>query len=250
MELRWADPDAIVRGVALTLLVGALARGAGAVSFTGLVAGVLVGGAVSASLGAAGLLVVGLFFVMGSVATRWKYAEKARRGLAEPGGGSRGAGRVLAKGGIGTLLALALLFPLFGEHSMRAAFCGAFAAAAADTLGTEVGQVRGKRAFTLLPPRRVPPGTEGAVSLEGTAAALWGALAVGAMAALAGILPWWDLLAVGLGGLGGSLVESLVAPLLRALPRHSGLVGNLVTTASGAALAALGSILVSGGAAP
>jgi uncharacterized protein (TIGR00297 family) len=251
MDLRWADPDDVMRGVAYTLVAAGLARFAGAVSLTGMVAGILVGSVIALGLGTGGLAVAGVFFVLGSVATRWKYAEKARRGLAEPGGGSRGAGRVLAKGGVGTALAAAALFPLFGYEGVRAAFCGAFAAAAADTLGTEVGQVRGRHAFTLLPLRAAAPGTEGAVSIEGTSAAFWGALLVAGVGVVAGVLPLIDLLAVSLGGLFGSLIESLCAPLLRALPNaHRGLAGNLVTTASGAGLAAIGSALLRSGSAP
>ena len=239
MTLDLPSPESIQRGLMLTLAVGAVARWFGAVSGSGLVAGLFVGTTVSVGLGAPGLGIVGGFFVLGTVATRWRLKEKKRRGLAEPGGGARGAGRVLAKGAVGTLLALAALHPHFDPLLSRAAFVGAFAAAAADTVGTEVGQILGRRPVRLLPPGRAEPGTEGAVSFQGTLAALLAAAAVAAIAlpaqlALLRSLPW-----IALGGLGGSLVESLLAPVLRRVP-HRGLAGNLVTTAAGAALAAAG----------
>jgi uncharacterized protein (TIGR00297 family) len=244
------DPDSLARGGVALLLAGAAARAAGAVSASGLGAGLAVGAACVAGLGAAGLAPLGAFFVLGSSATRWKYAEKAKRGLAEPGGGARGAGRVLAKGGVGAALALAAAFPWTDDALARAACVGAFAAAAADTLGTEVGQVLGRRAFTLLPPRASAPGVEGAVSLEGTVAAAAGAAVVAIAALAAGTVEGAAVAALAAAaGLLGSLVESAAAPLLRRFP-HRGLAGNLVTTASGAALAAAGAALLAARSSP
>jgi uncharacterized protein (TIGR00297 family) len=231
------EPDLVVQGLCITFLVGGLARWFGAVSASGFWAGLAVGFWVSLSLGSPGLLVVGTFFVLASGATKWKYREKHRRGVAEPGGGARGAGRVMAKGAIGTALAVAAVFDTYDTVLVRAAFVGAFAAAAADTLGTEVGQVKGKRAFTLIPLRPVKPGTPGAVSLEGTTAALLGAAAVAGAGVWGGFQTTAWLPAVACGGLAGSFVESLAAPLLRRAPA-SGLLANLVTTASGGAAAA------------
>lgn len=237
MRLFLPDPELVVQGLVLTLGVAGAARWWGAVSTSGFWAGISVGAWVSVALGSPGLLVVGTFFLLGTAATRWRYAEKHRRGVAEPGGGARGAGRVLAKGSVGAALAVAGLFDTFDPVLVRAAFTGAFAAAAADTLGTEVGQVLGKRAFTLAPPRRARPGTPGAVSLEGTLAGLAGAAAVALAGVVAGIqlAAWLPVLAVG--GLLGSLAEALLSPLLRRSPARD-LLANLVTTASGAAAAA------------
>jgi uncharacterized protein (TIGR00297 family) len=238
MTLNFPEPDHVVLGLVLTLAIAGLARGAGAVSGSGFAAGLSVGGWVSLGLGSPGLVPVGVFFLLGSGATRWRYAEKHRRGVAEPGGGARDAARVLAKGCVGAALAVAALFDTFQPGLVRAAFAGAFAAAAADTLGTEVGQVLGRRAFTLVPPRAAAPGTPGAVSLDGTFAAFTGAAVVAGGAVLAGLLlPIWGL-AVAAAGLLGSLLESVLSPVLRRSPA-GGLAGNLVTTASGAALAAL-----------
>jgi len=46
----------------------------------------------------------------------------------------------------------------------------ALATATADTTASEIGQLVGRRAFLPLTLRRVPVGTEGAISLEGTLA--------------------------------------------------------------------------------
>jgi uncharacterized protein (TIGR00297 family) len=241
--MRLPDPDSLALGATVLLLVAAAARAVGAVSPSGLAAGVAVGGACTLGLGAAGLAPLGAFFVVGSAATRWKYAEKAKRGLAEPGGGARGAGRVLAKGGIGAALAMSAILPAADPVLLPAAVVGAFAAAAADTLGTEVGQVLGRRAYTILPPRWAAPGVEGAISVEGTLAALGGAGVVAWAATSAGLVPAGIATGAAIAGLLGSLVESAAAPLLRLVP-HRGLAGNLLTTASGAALAVVAARLL------
>jgi len=245
------DPAHVVQGIVVTLAIAGVARGLGLVSGSGFLAGISVGVWVSLGLGSPGLWPVGTFFILGSAATRWRYADKHRRGIAEPDGGSRGAGRVLAKGTVGAALAVAGLFDTFDPALVRVGFVAAFAAAAADTLGTEVGQVLGKRPFTLIPPRPAAPGTPGAVSWPGTAAGAAGALLVALAAVQGGILstdrvralPW--ALVAAAGGVLGSLVEAVLSPLLRKVERRD-LLANLVTTAAGAALAALGAALLLG----
>jgi uncharacterized protein (TIGR00297 family) len=250
MRIYVPDPGLVVGGLVITLAVAGVARWFGMVSTTGFLAGLSIGGWVSLGLGSPGLVVVGAFFVMGSLATRWRYAEKEKRGVAEPGGGARGAGRVLAKGSIGAALAVAALFGDFDPVLVRAAFVGSFAAAAADTLGTEIGQVVGRNAFTLVPFGPAKPGTPGAVSFDGLLAGFLGSAAVAGCAVAAG----HDLLApvaglpVAAAGLLGSVVESALAPVLRKIPARD-LTANLVTTAAGAALAALAVALIFPGAA-
>ncbi len=240
------DPDLVAKGLIITVGAGGLARLVGAVSPSGLWAGLAVGVCISVGLGAPGLVAPCAFVLLGVAATRWRYDDKKARGIAEPTGGARGGGRVMAKGFIGTALALVALSPDAHPLLVRLAFSGAFAAAAADTLGTEVGQVLGKTAFTVLPPRRVEPGTEGALSVQGTLAALAAAVVVAVSTAWAEIIPWELVHGVALAGLLGSILEAFAAPLLKRAP-HSGLMGNMVVTSSGAALAAASAYVLLGG---
>src|ERR1051326_5402891 len=62
------------------------------------------------------------------------------------------------------------------------------ATAAADTAGSEIGQLLGRTTFLPLSFRRVERGTEGAISLEGTLAGIVAAVAVG-VAAVAMAVP-------------------------------------------------------------
>lgn len=170
----------------------------GALVLSGAVAGTFVGAVVLyfAGLGAAAILV--LFFVTSSALS-----------ALPPGGerSERNARQVMANGSIAA--AAAALFG-FGTAA-EVAFLGAVAAATADTWATEIGVRWGQRPRSLLTLQRQPPGTSGAVSLPGTAAALVGALAVGSAGS------WWlvglqgrDAIAVTLAGFIGSLIDSLL----------------------------------------
>ena len=147
----------------------------GALSPGGAVAAGLVGGTVLArgGLPAAGALVA--FFVTSSALGRYKARAKARRGvLAQAKGGRRDAWQVLANGGAGAV-ALAL-----GGRRGAPAFLGALATAGADTWATELGLLASGPPRLVTTLRPVAPGTSGAVTPQGTLAAVGGALTVGA----------------------------------------------------------------------
>jgi uncharacterized protein (TIGR00297 family) len=120
------------------------------------------------------------FFVIGTATTKLGYARKAKAGLAQEKGGRRGASHAFANTGVAAVCAIACwrglgLVPLF----MGVA---ALATAAADTAGSEIGQLIGRYTFLPLSFRRVERGTQGAVSLEGTLAGIVAAFIVGAAA--------------------------------------------------------------------
>ena len=87
--------------------------------------------------------------------------------------------------------------------------------ALADTLGTEVGTLFGRSPRSPLSFRRLEPGTPGAVSRAGTAAAFAGAAVIALSAWLFGWAPRGVVLAVLAGGFLGALAESVLADLGR-----------------------------------
>ena len=115
------------------------------------------------------------------------------------------------------------------------AFAAALAAGGSDTVASEIGKAWGTRTFYLVPPRLVPPGTSGAMSLEGTAAGLVGALALGALAVGLGLVPAAALLPVVVGATVGSLAESVLGATLEA----PGILNNDVLNFINTAIAAL-----------
>ncbi|TPW16925.1 MAG: hypothetical protein FD129_569, partial [bacterium] len=177
------------------------------------------------------------FFVLGSGLTKFGYAKKAALGLAEEKGGRRGWQNAVANGGVGVLSAVAWL--VTGWEPLRAAFAASFATALFDTAGSEIGGLYGRTPISLRSFRRVPPGTEGAVSLEGTLGAFGFAFLITVLAAATGQLPVGLGPAVLLGSLIGGLYESLAAGRLPL--GHQAL--NFTNTLVGA-LAALGLVLL------
>ena len=125
------------------------------------------------------------FFILGSGATKMGTAVKKARGVAESG--QRAWQNVIAKGGF---QALALVWwrwaPPEWQRVIGLAVIAGFATAVMDTVSSEIGKWLGRRTFLWWNFRRVPPGTEGAISLEGTLAGL----VAGALLSFGGVALW------------------------------------------------------------
>jgi uncharacterized protein (TIGR00297 family) len=128
-------------------------------------------------------------FVLAFGATRFRRRTKEQSGLAESRRG-RGASQVAANMGAAALAALALPLrsvPLTNPFShgsndpgplILTPLVAALAEAAADTVSSEVGQAVGGSPLLLVSFRRVPAGTDGAVSILGTIAGSLAAVVV------------------------------------------------------------------------
>ena len=157
-----------------------------------------------------------VFFVSSSLLSHFRERDKARTAADKFSKGSqRDVGQVAANGGVATLLALGYgLTPGAGmRESLQAGFTGALAAANADTWATELGVLSPQQPRLITTGKTVAPGTSGAITLLGSAAAALGALLLGAgMWIMQGCrkslasLPLIGLLS----GLAGSLFDSLL----------------------------------------
>ena len=176
-----------------------LAYALGMVSWGGALGGFIVGAAIYLSLGPPGFAVLALFVVGGSVLTRIGYRSKERRGIAQSRGGRRGAKNAFANCGVALLCAF--LAALLSSEAFAAAFVASLGAAFADTAESEVGQLADSAPRLITTLRKVPPGTDGAVSSPGTLAGF----AAAGLTALLG-------LALGLvGGPGAALLVACAA---------------------------------------
>ena len=196
------------------LLAGLL----GVVSVSGMLGGLLLGELVFAGLGWRGWLILVGFFVLGTLATKLGYKEKEKRGLAQEGGGRRGAKHALANTACATLLAVASPFIDAAWPALALplvlAFVGAFAIAVFDTGSSELGQLYGRKPVLITTFRRVEPGTAGAVSWQGTLGGLGLAALMGLLAAGVGLIPWSLVWIPPLAGLVGSSFESYLGAWL------------------------------------
>jgi len=131
-------------------------------------------------------------FILAFAATRFRRSQKERTGLAESRRGRR-ASQVAANMGAAAIAAIAVPFLAASGALSRpgstsqfstlapilcAPFVAALAEAAADTVSSEIGQAIGGSPRLITSLQRVPPGTDGAISVAGTLAGLIAAATV------------------------------------------------------------------------
>ncbi len=233
-----AHPDLVRRallGLAINAAFAGFAFWQGSIDFPGGLSAVLIGVAITVGLGLPGLFVMIAFFVLGSAATKLGYRVKAARGIAQEKGGARGWRNAWANGGVAAFLALMAALDPPRAALYAVAYAAAVATAAADTCSSEIGKAYGRRTFLITTLRPVAPGTEGAVSLEGTLAGLGGAAAVAAVGVATGLFGWRAALVVAIAGLLGSLAESL----LGTVAEKRGWMDNNLLNATNTAIGAL-----------
>lgn len=221
----------IVIGAILAGAIAALAWRARALTRGGAIAAFAAGTLTYASGTIGFTLILLAFFVPSALLSRVGRARK--RELVDIGKyGPRDAMQVIANGGVATVCAVAWSFA--HDPLWALAFGGAYAAAAADTWGTEIGTLAGRQPRSVLTFRPLATGLSGGVSLPGTLAEVAGALWIGVVAIPAIALAYWFLpiasfgwwisppasgmlvvlltleLAVPLGGVAGALVDSVL----------------------------------------
>lgn len=177
-----------VIGALVNLVVAGAAYAARTVQPSGAIVGHLIGTAIYTCAGWRGYLILVAFFVLASGSTKVGYEKKAARRIAQEAGGRRGARHAIANCGLAAFLAFLAAGTPFGT-ALLIAFTAALATAVFDTVSTEIGQVYGRHPILITTLRPVPPGTDGAVSLEGTAAGLLAGAALSVLAWATGMIP-------------------------------------------------------------
>ena len=168
------------------------------------------------SLAWRGWLAVVAYLVLGSLVTKLGFARKQELGLAEGRGGRRGPENVWGSAFTGLVLALLIAARIGSPTLLLIGFSASFAAKLADTFGSEIGKRFGRTTVLITSLRVVPPGTEGAISLEGTLASAVGSIVMTLVMLALQLLPSWPLAGlVMLVGLLATLAESLLGALVQ-----------------------------------
>ncbi len=235
-------------GLGVTAALGYVSFALGTASVPGMLTGVL-SALLAVVLGGVGwFLTLMSFYAVGGLASKYRFDEKAARGVAQENEGARGTGNVLANSAVALV---ALLGYAATPHvavpaaPFAFAFAGATATAMADTLSSEIGGLfDGPRLVTTL--RRVEPGTDGAITWQGEIAGLAGSLLVAGLAAVG--MPIGDLVGGGgiivLAGVAGMTADSVLGAVVEG-DRVGNQAVNFLATLSGAAVAvALGVALL------
>lgn len=180
------------------------------------------------------------FFVTSSKATAFRSHRKRKLEHDFKEGGQRNWIQVLCNGGMATQLALLYLLdvgcgerPIDFDKDYRSSWLsigilGAFSCCNGDTWASEFGTVIGSSdPFLIISGKRVPRGTNGGVSWVGLLASTFGGLIVGLFHHLAILYsvdtavlqlaaPQWPVIIIGgIGGLFGSIVDSMLGATLQ-----------------------------------
>lgn len=144
----------------------------------GILHALILGTSLWKTLGWRGWSVCVAYLFAGSLVTKIGFKKKDKLGIAEGRGGKRGPENLWGSAATGLACAIcSRLGPSFlGVKSelFVLAYVASLATKLADTFASEIGKAYGKTTFLITNFKRVEPGTEGAVSLEGTLAAVLG----------------------------------------------------------------------------
>jgi uncharacterized protein (TIGR00297 family) len=190
-----------------------------AADVSGLFSGAMIGIILIVFADVRWFLIMLTFYIIGVAATRYRFSDKERLGVAEAHGGVRGYFNVFSNGLVAT--GAAILYGITGHPIFVALFLGSVASAAAATAASEIG-VTGKTPYLITSFKPVPRGTNGGVTLRGEAAAIIAAAFVATAAYLMGVADPWMVILTIIAGFVGTNVDSLVGATLE----NSGKIGN------------------------
>jgi uncharacterized protein (TIGR00297 family) len=219
-------------GFALLVLLARAATPAGALTGGIITAVLTLGGPVWYRSALPALLAL---FVLTWCATRFGRAKKQGLGVAEDTRG-RNAAQIAANLGVAGLAATIVLTR---GGSASVIVLATLAEATADTLASELGEVLGGSPLLLTTLRRVPAGTDGAISLAGTVAGIIGATVVVLVGAATHGLRLSDTLTAGFAGISGLFIDSLLGATVERTGQLNNDAVNFLSTLAAAVIAAV-----------
>lgn len=243
----WVPPEKMLVALIFSLFLGAMAYRAKIADVSALLSAALLGVLIIVFSGLPWFLLLLTFFILGGGFTRYKYAYKESIGIAQAKDGIRSYENVFSNSTAALVLAVA--YGIFPEHSLPIifAYMGTVATATGDTLASEIGTTaKGKpRMITTL--KISEPGADGAVSLLGELAAIFGSAIIGVLGYALGISNDFllSVLITTAGGFFGTNIDSLLGATLqkRGLLSNSGV--NFAATFAGAGVSAVIYLLIS-----
>ena len=223
-------------GLAVTVPFALLAYTTRSVDRSGALGGTLVGALLYAFAGWPAFVLLTLLVAGGVGVTRLGHSRKVALGIAQEREGLRGAGSAFANTGAAVafgFLAVATPFP----DLFAVAMVAAFATALFDTTASEVGKAYGRRHHLVTTLQSVRAGTDGAVSLEGTAAGTVVAVAMALLAIAVGVITLTGAISVIVGAFVGSMMESFAGAFLGGRKGSDNELLNAANTVMGAVVA-------------
>lgn len=214
----------------------------------GLVAAFLLGILLWTCLSWQGYILCLSFLVFGSTVTKIGREKKEALGIAEKRGGARGPENIIGAAGIAALCAICALIAdylsktnpnlqILGKlyQFILVGYTASIATKMSDTTASEVGKAYGSTTYLVTSFQRVPKGTEGAVSLEGTLAGAFASILAGLYGLGVGLLTTWgDVGVVVIAAFIATTAESFIGAAIQEKYEWSNEFVNFVNTAIGA----------------
>ncbi|MEP7108623.1 MAG: DUF92 domain-containing protein [Ferruginibacter sp.] len=150
----------------------------------GAITGGVIGCFIYLGAGFTGITMIGLFFLLGTIATAWKMDTKEKLGVAEKNKGRRTSNQVIANGAVAGITGLLSYFFPGQRELFQLMMAAALASATADTLSSELGTVYGKGFFNMLSFQQDKRGENGVVSVEGILFGIVGTVLIAAVYAI------------------------------------------------------------------
>jgi uncharacterized protein (TIGR00297 family) len=217
----------IIIAATFPLIIGMASYKLAAADLSGALAGVASGLLMILFGGMGWFALLLVFFFLGTIFTKYKYAYKRDIGASQSNEGSRGYRNVFGNCLIPLILVVAygaagdISVPYLGNVDKAifiVGYLGAMATATADTLASEIGSTYKGQPRMITTLKKAKAGTDGAVSVLGEAAAFTGAAAVGLVAIPLGVVGpgvWASFILAVLGGFLGTNIDSILGATLQ-----------------------------------
>ena len=179
----------------------------------GSVVGFLIALSIFTAFGFSGLFILGVFFLIATLATSCNRKAKKAGIPLEKYSTRRDAGQVIANGGIAAIMALlSIAFPLYDKLFLMM-MTASLSSATADTISSELGTIYGSRFFNILTFKPDLKGENGVVSFEGLLFGLAGSIFI-AIAFSIGFGLDFRFLIIIMAGTIGNLTDSVLGATL------------------------------------
>jgi len=201
---------------------------------SGAIAGAMVSFALIRGVGWGGFLALGAVFLLTWIATRIGYARKLKLGTAESRRG-RDALQVFAN--LALAAGAAVLYGFAHDPRFAAALAAALAEVTGDTVESEIGQAVGGVPRLVTSGKRVPIGTDGAITLRGSLAGVLAIATVIAVCFSTGVVEGRAALVSAGAAMAATLLDSLLGATLERNRRLGNNSVNFLSTLVAAAIA-------------
>lgn len=205
----------------------------------GAIAGGVIGFILFAGTGYYGVAMLAVFFILGTLATSWKKAEKQQWRTREIRDSRRTAGQVIANSGMAGLLALLCIADPAHYSLYVVMMAASIASATGDTLSSELGILYGRRFVNILTGKKDTRGLDGVISLEGLLIGVTASFAIAVLfyAGFGGGIP--IVFIITFCGLAGNMADSVLGAWLERKGRIGNNMVNFLNTLIAAVLAVM-----------